>query len=195
MSSSTSCHIWPGVTTEDADAPKRLLHFAALHFTFEGDVISALGCHHFGVGPTVDDPEQLQVPEYDRLYSLERKACLQRFAFHLKKGEEACPSEPEVVMDRAVYLGYRGGYQNFWGRLIILSGIPLIFLNYINGPFHPYAVVIGMLLIVIPTSFGFVRVYQSHRLHPNYRRYNIFVDKQDWSLGGTVGPQREVGSR
>ena len=120
-------------------------------------------------------------PEYEVLYGWERRACLKRFKFHLDRGVAAHPEKPEVVWDRAVYLGYRGGLQ-MWTWFILASYAPIVVVAIALQHLSWQAIPIGVCVIppLLTSAMPFLRLVQAHKRHPNWRRYNIYVDKTDW---------------
>lgn len=122
-------------------------------------------------------------PEYEELYGWERRACLKRFHFHFKLGFAVHPEKPEVVWDRAVYLGYRGGLQS-WAYVVIAAVIPLLIVAVVLR--HESWRAVPIAVCVLPPLWAFVmgitRIARSQRLHPNWRHYKIYVDETDWNV-------------
>lgn len=128
-------------------------------------------------------PADPVVPEYDHLYGWERRACLKRFKFHLAQGVAAHPDRPEVVWDRAVYLGYYGGLQA-WGVAIAVSAVPswivagVLHASPLVGPY----IAASLLLLLPPTVMCYIRLAQAKKCHPKWRHYKRDMDDTDWSV-------------
>ncbi len=119
------------------------------------------------------------VAEYERLYPWERRQAIKRFRYHLAQGTRVHPDKPEVVWDRAVFLGYRGALQAWmWvGFPGGLAGFPLGLLPRVVGI---VGLGIALMLIAWTTSMLFVRIVQARRLHPRWRGYKLSANDGNW---------------
>jgi hypothetical protein len=123
------------------------------------------------------------VPEYDQLYGWERRACLKRFTFHFDQGVAAHPERPDVVWDRAVYLGYYGGLQ-VWAGVMIVSWIPGCVADVIlrTEPWRAIPIALSMLPLLLAAVMYYVRLAEARKLHPAWRHHKRDMDATDWDV-------------
>lgn len=123
------------------------------------------------------------VPEYDRLFGWEKRACLKRFKFHLDRGIAARPGRAEVAWDRAVYLGYRGGLQA-WAYVMIVSAIPLVVVAVVlrATSWRAIPIAICVLPALLALAMALIRIVQSHNRHANWRKYKLDEAATDWDV-------------
>lgn len=129
-------------------------------------------------------PEQYPgaaIAEYESLFPWERGLAYRRYAYYLAQGANSRSHSPEVVRDRAIYLGYRGVLMS-WMRLMIAGIVPLFILSLFVSGAGLTIVIVGEVLVEAGLFSAYVaRSIQSRRRHPNYQRYKIDLAQTDWS--------------
>jgi hypothetical protein len=122
--------------------------------------------------------------EYRGLFGWEKRANEKLYRHFCREGMSRAPSNRPLVKERALYLSWRGSIRLWTVGIVIPSILGFVSYGILRGLLSAVLTALAVFLLMMTAGMGFLRIAQSRKRHPEWRRLHLYVEKMDWFNSG-----------